>query len=34
MNVELLKYPKEEEWMWCKTCTLNTIGKKPTRAMH
>lgn len=29
-NVEILKYPKEEDWMWCKICTLNTIGKKAT----
>lgn len=33
-KIELLKYPKEEEIMWCKNCTLNTVGKvsdkKPT----
>ena len=27
-KVEILKHPTEEDWMWCKTCTLNTIGKK------
>ena len=29
-KVELLKYPTENDWKWCKTCTLNTIGKKST----
>lgn len=28
MKVEILKYPTEDDWKWCKTCTLNTIGKK------
>lgn len=28
IRVELLKYPKEEDWKWVKTCTLNTVGKK------
>lgn len=27
MEVELLKYPTEFDWLWCKQCTLNTIGK-------
>lgn len=27
MNVELLKYPKDEDWMLCKKCTLVTVGK-------
>ena len=26
-KVEILKYPSEEDWMLCKTCTLNTVGK-------
>ena len=26
-KVEILKRPTEEDWMWCKTCTLNTVGK-------
>jgi thymidylate synthase ThyX len=26
-KVEILKYPTEEDWMWAKTCCLNTIGK-------
>lgn len=29
-NVEILKHPTEDDWMWCKTCTLNTIGKTST----
>ena len=28
ISVEILKHPTDEDWMWCKTCTLNTIGKK------
>ena len=28
MKVELLKYPTEQDWLWVKTCTLNTVGKK------
>jgi hypothetical protein len=30
MNVEIIKHPTEQDWLWCKTCTLNTIGKKVT----
>ena len=26
-KIELLKYPSKEDLMWCKTCTLNTVGK-------
>lgn len=26
-KVEILKYPTENDWKWCKTCTLNTVGK-------
>ena len=32
MTVELLKYPTATDWAWCKTCTLNTVGKKATTA--
>lgn len=32
MKVELLKYPTEKDWEWCKTCTLNTVGKKSVNA--
>lgn len=27
MNIELLKYPDESDWMMCKKCTLVTVGK-------
>ena len=30
-NVEIIKYPTEEDWMFCKTCTLNTVGKTSTK---
>lgn len=36
MNVEVLRYPTEEDWMLCKKCTLVTVSKKsekpPTKA--
>lgn len=32
MQVELLKYPSEQDLMWVKTCTLNTVGKKSVNA--
>lgn len=32
MRVELLKYPTDADWKWVKTCTLNTVGKKSTKA--
>lgn len=28
MRVELIKKPTEADWLWVKTCTLNTVGKK------
>jgi hypothetical protein len=27
MTVELIKYPTEEDLLWVKRCTLNTVGK-------
>ena len=30
-KVEILKYPTDEDWALCKTCTLNTIGKTSTK---
>lgn len=27
-KVEILKHPTDADWGWCKTCTLNTVGKK------
>ena len=31
MKVEILKYPGERDLVWCKTCTLNTVGKSSTK---
>lgn len=31
MKVELLKYPSEKDLLWCKQCTLNTVGKTTTK---
>lgn len=28
MNVEMIKYPDEQDWMICKMCALETIGKE------
>lgn len=28
MEVKLLKFPTEQDWLWVKQCTLNTVGKK------
>ena len=28
MNVEIVKYPKEEDWLLAKQCTLVTVGKE------
>jgi hypothetical protein len=30
MKITILKYPTETDLLWCKTCTLNTVGKKST----
>ena len=30
-KVKLLKIPTEDDWMICKRCTLNTIGKDTTK---
>lgn len=30
-NVEMLKSPTDADWMWVKTCTLNTVGKKSAK---
>lgn len=30
-KIEILKHPTDEDWMWCKTCTLNTVGKTSTK---
>lgn len=31
MKIELLKYPNEKDLLWCKQCTLNTVGKTTTK---
>ena len=31
-TVEIIKFPTETDWKWCKTCTLNTVGKKSLTA--
>ena len=28
ISVTLRKCPSEEDWLWTKECTLNTVGKK------
>ena len=28
MKVEMIKHPTDEDWLFCKQCTLNTVGKK------
>ena len=30
-KVEILKYPTANDWMWAKTCTLNTVSKTSTK---
>lgn len=30
-KVTILKYPTKDDYAWCKTCTLNTVGKKSTK---
>lgn len=32
MNVEILKYPTEEDWLLMKQCTLVTVGKETDKA--
>lgn len=31
MKVELIKHPTDEDWLFCRQCTLNTIGKSSTK---
>ena len=31
MKVTLIKYPSQDDLMWCKTCCLNTVGKSSTQ---
>ncbi len=30
-KVEILKHPTDADWLWCKTCTLNTVGKSSAK---
>ena len=30
-KVEMIKSPTDEDWMFCKQCTLNTVGLKSTK---
>ena len=32
MKVSILKYPTENDLLWVKQCTLNTVGKSTTKA--
>lgn len=29
MNIEMIKYPTEADWLFAKRCTLETVGKVP-----
>lgn len=31
MNVEMIKHPTDEDWLFCRQCTLNTVGKTTTK---
>ncbi len=31
MKVEMIKHPNDDDWLFCKQCTLNTIGKTITK---
>ena len=31
IKVEMIKHPTDEDWLFCKQCTLNTIGKTTTK---
>lgn len=31
MKVELIKHPTDADWLFCRQCTLNTIGKSTTK---
>ena len=30
IKVEIIKHPTDEDWLFCKQCALNTIGKNST----
>ena len=31
ITVEMIKYPTDEDWLFCKQCTLNTVGLKSSK---
>lgn len=31
MKIEMIKHPTDEDWLFCRQCTLNTIGKTSTK---
>ena len=31
IKVEMIKHPNDDDWLFCKQCTLNTIGKTITK---
>jgi thymidylate synthase ThyX len=31
MKIEMIKYPSEDDWMFCKQCTLVTVGKEAVK---
>ncbi len=31
MKIEMIKHPTDEDWLFCRQCTLNTIGKRTTK---
>lgn len=31
MKVEMIKHPTDEDWLFCRQCTLNTVGKTTTK---
>ena len=30
MKVEMIKHPTDIDWIFCRQCTLNTVGKTTT----
>jgi hypothetical protein len=32
IKIEMIKYPTDEDWLFCKQCALNTIGKDSFKA--
>lgn len=31
MEVTMIKHPTDEDWLFCRQCTLNTVGKTTTK---